>query len=86
MGRNARRPGTGAAADDAGRLTAPVVFLLHHTLPNPVRRVQPQANAATLVVLSAGSFVAGAVVVGSNIKLALDLAALPDVPQDFRDN
>jgi len=74
------------SATVAEELTEPVVFLLHHTLPNPVRRVQPQNNVAKLSVLCAGSFFAGAVVVGTKTKLALDLAALPEVPQDFRDN
>jgi hypothetical protein len=67
-------------------LKGEVVFLLHHTLPNPVRRVQAVNSVATLIVHCTGAFVAGAIVVESGTRLALDLAQLPNAPQDFKDN
>ena len=73
---------------DAGApLASPVIFLLHHTFPDPIRRVTPVNGVAKLKLLSIGSFVAGALVVGEPAtKLSLDLSKLRGVPQEFKDN
>ena len=63
-----------------------VVFLLHHTLPGYVRMVEAEEGRAWLEVITSGSFVAGAYLVAEGVRLSIDLAKLPGVPQDFRDN
>ena len=60
-----------------------VVFLLHHTLPRPIRIVAFDGSVAKLNVLTGGSFVCGALI--GETRLSLDLAALAGVSQHFRD-
>jgi hypothetical protein len=75
-----------AAPAPAGNPVA-AIFLLHHTMAEPIRRVPIVDGKAVLSVVCTGAFIAGAVVVGEpQTKLSLDLSKLPGAPQDFRDN
>lgn len=75
-----------ATEPGAAPLEGDVVFFLHHTLPECIRRVPVRDGEATLMILSAGSFIAGAALAGGKIRLSLNLAELPGVSMTFRQN
>ena len=53
-----------------------VAFFLHHSFPDPVRIVPLEARRASLTIISAGSFTAGALLPDGTM-LTLDLARSP---------
>lgn len=62
-----------------------VVFHLHDTFDNPVRRRMPIDGIATLSLWSYGAFTVGVEITQDGTRLELDLAELCDAPKRFRE-
>ncbi|UHQ23360.1 hypothetical protein LVB77_01195 [Lysobacter sp. 5GHs7-4] len=67
-------------------LVGTVIFHLHPTFDPPQRRVVPNGEGAELRLIAAGAFTVGVEIEGEPTRLELDLLALPNLPQAFRDN
>lgn len=68
-------------------VTGPVAFHLHPTFNQPVVVVSPsEFGVAELRVLAAGVFTVGVEIESEHLRLELDLASLPDLPEKFRDD
>lgn len=72
--------------DPNNPLTGKVVFHLHNTFRNPNPSVEAEDNEAVLTLMVYGSFTVGAETDNGKTKLELDLAELPNVPKEFKDN
>jgi hypothetical protein len=71
--------------EPAKPLSGDVAFLFHHTLPPQVRIVGARNGIAEIKVQCVGTFVAGAIVLADQTRLAFDLSTLPSVPTEFLD-
>jgi len=67
-------------------LEGEVVFYLHPTFHNPVRKIKVKEGKAQLDLLSYGSFTVGVSCDDGNTLLELDLAELPKVSKRFKEN
>ncbi|NUO76349.1 MAG: hypothetical protein HOQ32_10075 [Lysobacter sp.] len=74
------------AADGAPPLQGAVTFYLHPTFDPSQQRVAPSEGRAELRLIAAGAFTVGVEIEGEPTRLELDLLALPNLPQAFRDN
>jgi hypothetical protein len=70
--------------EDGSPLTGNAIFLLHPTLPDPLRQVPCRDNAAEVKFYSEGWFHVAAIVDGGKTVLVLDLRLIPKVPAFFK--
>jgi hypothetical protein len=66
-------------------LTGEAIFLLHPTLPDPLRRVQCKDNAAEVKFYAEGWFHVVAIVDNLQTVLALDLRQVPNIPNWYKE-
>ncbi|QRE76117.1 pYEATS domain-containing protein [Methylobacterium aquaticum] len=66
-------------------LSGKVLFYLHDSFKNPIRKISPRNRKAELKTWSYGAFTVGAVVEQDGTTLELDLAELEDAPKRFRE-
>jgi hypothetical protein len=75
------------AAEGSGvSLKGTVTFYLHDTFLTPIRKIRVRAGRARLEMSSYGAFTVGAITNAPEAELELDLAALPDIPKQFRES
>jgi hypothetical protein len=72
------------AAPESRPLAAPVLFLLHPTFHQRLRKVTPRRNVAGVTIYPEGWFHVAAIV--DRTVLVLDLRNVPGVPDWFRKN
>ena len=72
---------TVCSVDKNKPLDGEVIFHLHPTFHNPVRKVKVKEGKAQLDLLAYGAFTVGVSCDNGNTKLELDLAELPKVPK-----
>lgn len=73
-----------STAGAANPLEGTVQFFLHSTFPSPTPVVKVEKGKARINITAWGAFVVGAIADGGGTRLELDLAALPDAPEQFR--
>ncbi|WP_245442940.1 FRG domain-containing protein [Methylobacterium terrae] len=67
------------------KLTGKVVFYLHDSFKNPIRKISPKDGKAELKTWSYGAFTVGAMIEQDGTTLELDLAELEGAPKRFRE-
>ncbi len=75
-----------AARGSGASLKGTVTFYLHDTFLSPIRKVPVRAGRACLEISSYGAFTVGAITSQPEAELELNLAALSNVPKQFRES